>query len=173
MSSPHRSLAARFRTAVRRQREHENDDEARRLDQEEAVQRSREDLLDQLEDFAEAAEFFSISRAESSLLLRYEGRRLRFEFDRREPILNLRGSQLPPNSCIRFQPTRRIWQIHYGGPRRLSSTIDLYPNGLQRLITRVFDIQPASVVAVERAAVRAPPEATDGAPQASRFWRST
>lgn len=168
MSSPHRSLAARFRTAVRRQREHEDSSEARQRDQEEAAQRSREELLDQLEDFAEAAEFFTISRAETSLLLRYEGRRLRFECDRREPIINLRSTHLRANSCLRYHPTRRVWQVHFGSPRRLGATIDLFPQGLERLITQVFEIHPASAARAHPDPEKEPPAPSP----TSRFWRS-
>jgi hypothetical protein len=193
MSSPHRSLAARFRTSVQKQREQEDlvaTEQSKIIEQ---TLLAREELMDQLEEFAEAAEFFEVTRSEGGIMLKFDGRRIRFDLDRREPLILVRGSHIPQGCHISFHPTRRIWQVVFLSRHRRGrpTTVDLFPIGLERVISRGFGIIPATIAPPEPSALpglepRQKPERRseprsepDGRPDpeqkleesVSRFWR--
>lgn len=169
MSSPYHSLAARFRTAVRQQHAKQDRSAAQEQARIEAAHRAREDLLNALEDFAEEADFFEISRSGQGITLKYDGRRLRFESERRTPIILVRSAHLRHRTQLEYHPTRRCWQVVTQQKQRRAS-VDLFPQGLERLISMCFDIRPAGTrqeKAREPTRERQPVQTE----AAHRFWR--
>lgn len=142
MSSQHQKLAARFRTSFRRQQAEQNRSEEAERERVLAAERARDELLVELQEFAEAAEFFDISETSRGFVLKFQGRRLKFERDRREPTVVVDSAHLKNPTKLVFHPSRKTWQVVTAQGNR-KSAVDLYPQGLERLITAVFDIRPA------------------------------
>lgn len=146
MSKAHRDLAARFRTSVRQKQEREQATQDRLSRETDEALQARDELLHTLEDFAEEARFFEISRTGERLQLRYEGQTLRFEPDRATPCVLVRCQGLREECRLDYHAGRRTWLITFSAAGRRTS-FELFPQGLEVLISRCFAIRPASPAA--------------------------